>query len=146
LDMDSTRFRKRSTGLFVHADAMASRSCCRLYGGTFILRTAHSISSRRCSIGFGQQQCSDTLWCSIGIKGRNVCQENIPHTSTPLPPACIVDTRQDGSMDSYCLRQILTLPSAWRNRIGICWTRQCFSTPQLSSVACPLKPFLVFSW
>ena len=64
--MDSTS-QKRSTGMLVHADAMASRSCCRLDVG-------------------------------------------------PPPPACTVDTRQDGSMDSWCLCQILTLPSAWRNR------------------------------
>jgi len=38
-----------------------------------------------------------------------VCQENIPHTITP-PPACTVVTRHDGSMISFCLRQILTLP------------------------------------
>ncbi len=48
---------------------------------------------------------------SIGTKRPKVCQENIPHTITPPPPAWTVETRQDGSMLSYSLRQILTLPS-----------------------------------
>ncbi len=52
--------------------------------------------------------------CSIGIKGPKVCQENIPHTITP--PAWTVETRQDGSMLSCSLRQILTLPSECRSR------------------------------
>jgi len=30
---------------------------------------------------------------------------------TPPPPACTVVTRHDGSIFSFCLRQILTLPS-----------------------------------
>jgi hypothetical protein len=51
---------------------------------------------------------------SIGIKGPNVCQENIPHTSTPSPnPDC---HQHDGT------------------GTGNRRTRQCFSTPQLSSV------------
>ncbi len=48
--------------------------------------------------------------CSIGTKGPKVCQENIPRTITP-PPAWTVETRQDGSMLSCSLHQILTLPS-----------------------------------
>ena len=44
--------------------------------------------------------------------GAKVCQENIPHTiRPPPPPAWTVDTRQDGSMLSCCLCDILTLPS-----------------------------------
>uniref|UniRef100_A0A8C1PK16 Adhesion G protein-coupled receptor L3 n=1 Tax=Cyprinus carpio TaxID=7962 RepID=A0A8C1PK16_CYPCA len=43
-----------------------------------------------------------------GYEGPKVCQENIPHTITPPPPACTVVTRHDGSMFSFCLRQILT--------------------------------------
>ncbi len=54
--------------------------------------------------------------CSIGTKEPKVCQENIPHTITPPPPAWIVETRQDGSMLSCSLRQILTLPSECRSR------------------------------
>jgi len=50
-------------------------------------------------------------WCPIGTKGPKVCQENI----TP-PPACTVVTRHDGSMISFCLCQILTLPSEFLNR------------------------------
>ncbi len=45
-----------------------------------------------------------------------MCQENIPHTITPSPPAWTVETRQDGSMLSYTLRQILTLPSECHSR------------------------------
>ncbi len=47
--------------------------------------------------------------CSISTKGPKVCQENIPHTITPPPPAWTVETRHDGSMLSCTLRQILTL-------------------------------------
>jgi hypothetical protein len=35
--------------------------------------------------------------CAIGIKRPNVCQENIPQTITPPPPAHIFDTMQDGA-------------------------------------------------
>jgi len=52
----------------------------------------------------------------IGTKGPKVCQENIPHTITP--PGSTVVTRHDGSMFSFCLRQILTLPSECLNRNG----------------------------
>ncbi len=55
--------------------------------------------------------------CSIGTKGPKVCQENIPHSITPPPAAAwTVETRQDGSMLSCALRQILTLPSECRSR------------------------------
>ncbi len=50
-------------------------------------------------------------WCSIGTKGPKVWQENIPHTITPPAPAWTVETRQDGSMLSCSLRQIMTLSS-----------------------------------
>ncbi len=48
--------------------------------------------------------------CSIGAKRPKVCQENIPHTITP-PPVWTVETRQDESMLSCSIRQILTLSS-----------------------------------
>ncbi len=51
--------------------------------------------------------------CSIGTKGY---QENIPHSITPPPPAWTIETRQDGSMLSCTLRQILTLPSECHSR------------------------------
>jgi len=54
--------------------------------------------------------------CPIGTKGPKVCQENIPHPITPPPPACTVVTRHDGSMFSFFLCQILTLPSECLNR------------------------------
>ncbi len=54
--------------------------------------------------------------CSIGTKGPKVCQENIPHTITPPPTAWSVEIRQDGSMLSCSLHQILTLPSECRSR------------------------------
>jgi len=54
--------------------------------------------------------------CPIGTKGPKVCQENIPHTITPLSPACTAVTRHDGFMFSFCLHQILTLPSECLNR------------------------------
>ncbi len=54
--------------------------------------------------------------CSIGTKGPKVCQENILHTITPPPPAWTFGTRQDGSMLSCSLHQILTLPSECRSR------------------------------
>ncbi len=54
--------------------------------------------------------------CSIGTKGPKVCQENIPHTITPPPAAWTIETRQDGSMLSCSLCQILTLPSECRSR------------------------------
>ncbi len=53
--------------------------------------------------------------CSIGNKGPKVCHENIPHTITP-PPAWTVETREDGSILSCSLSQILTLPSECRSR------------------------------
>ncbi len=49
--------------------------------------------------------------CSIGTKRPKVCQENIPYTITPPPAAWTFETRQDGSMLSCSLCQILTLPS-----------------------------------
>ena len=59
----------------------------------------------------GMRQYSNRLWRLSGINGPKVCQEDIPHTITPPPPAWTVDTRQGGSMDSSCGCQILTLPS-----------------------------------
>ncbi len=49
--------------------------------------------------------------CSVGTKGPKVWQETIPHTITPPSPAWNVETRQDGSMLSCTLCQILTLSS-----------------------------------
>ncbi len=54
-------------------------------------------------------------------QGSSMCQENTPHTITPPPAAWTVETRQDGSMLSCSLRQILTL------------TSECFSRNRDSS-------------
>ncbi len=51
--------------------------------------------------------------CLIGTK---VCQENSPHTITPPPAAWTVETRQDGSMLSCSLCQILTRPYECHSR------------------------------
>ena len=82
----------------------------------------------------------------IGIKWPNVCQEKIPNTITP--PACTVDTRQDGAMDSYCLHQTLTLPSAWRNRNrGLSDQTMFYYLSNVQCWWCPVEPLLlVFSW
>ncbi len=147
---------------------IASRSCYRFVGCTFMMWISRSTTSQRCSIGLRSGDCgghlskvnslscswnqSEMIWalwrgalscwkyirrwrhcshkgmnmvsnntqafkrCSIGTKGPKVCQENIPHTITPPPPAWTVETRQDGSMLSCSLRQILTLPSESRSR------------------------------
>ncbi len=53
---------------------------------------------------------------TVGTKGPNVCQEKIPHTIIPTPPAWTVETRQDGSILLCSLCQIPTLPSESRSR------------------------------
>ncbi len=65
--------------------------------------------------------------CSIGTKRPKVCQENTPHTITPPPPAWTVETRQDGSMLSCSLHQILTLHLNVAAEIKTHQTRQRFS-------------------
>lgn len=47
---------------------------------------------------------------SVGTKGLKVGQENIFHTITS-PAAISIDTTQNVSKHSWCLHQILTLPS-----------------------------------
>ncbi len=70
--------------------------------------------------------------CSIGTKTPKVCQENIPHTITP-PPAWTVETRQDRSMLSCSLHQILTLHLNVAAEFETHHTRQRFSNLLLSS-------------
>ena len=75
-----------------------------------------------------------------------MCQENLPHTITPLPPTWTVDTMQVGSMDSCCWCQILTLPSVcfrnWDSSDQATFFQS--STVQLLS---PLQPQLpVLGW
>jgi hypothetical protein len=55
---NSTKCQKLSIRMLFHADVMASRSRCRLDGGTFMLRTAQSISSQRCSFGLRSRDCA----------------------------------------------------------------------------------------
>ncbi len=78
-----------------------------------------------------------------------VCQENIPHTITP-PPAAVwtIETRQDGSMLSCSLRQILTLHLNVAE-IETHQTRQRFSIfycPVLLSLCELCPPCAVLIW
>ncbi len=78
----------------------------------------HRWSLQLCSLSTG----------GSGTKGPKVYHGNIPHTITPPTPAAwTVETRQDGSMLSCSLHQILTLPSECcsRNRDSSVWS----STP-----------------
>lgn len=50
-------------------------------------------------------------WYFMDAKVPSVCTQNSPHTIISPPPAWIVNTRQDEFIFSYCLRQILSLPS-----------------------------------
>ncbi len=88
--------------------------------------------------------------CSLGTKGPKVCQENIPHTITPPPPAWTIKTSQDGSMLSCSLRQTMTLPSECcsRNRDSSdqATVFPIFYCPILVNL-CELSPlFPVLSW
>jgi len=77
---------------------------------------------------------------NFGTKGTKVCQENIAHTITPPPPACTVVTRHDGSMFSFCLHQILPLPSECLNRhffFPICSGDECYPMGSSAVVAHP---------
>jgi len=81
--------------------------------------------------------------CPIGTKGPKVCQENIPHTITPPPPACTVVTKHDGSMFSFCLRQIQTHLNV-STEIEIHQTRQQISSLQLSNFE-NIETFLIIN-
>ncbi len=76
--------------------------------------------------------------CLIGTKGPKVCQENIPHTITPQPAAWTIETRQDGSMLSCSLHQILTLHLNVAAEIETHQTRQHFSNLLLSNFGDPV--------
>ncbi len=65
----------------------------------------------------GQQQYSGRLWHLNDAKlvlRRPKCAKKT--SITPPPAAWTIETRQDGSMLSWSLCQILTLPSEWRSR------------------------------
>ncbi len=92
-------------------------------------------------------------WCSIGTNGPKVCQENIPHIITP--PDWTVETRQDGTMFSCSLRQILTLPaepyllpcrSRTRDSSDHATFFPIFYCPILRSLCELYPPFPVLSW
>jgi len=71
--------------------------------------------------------------CPIVTKGPKVCQENIPHTITPPPPACTGVTRHDGSMFSFCSLSCvqmgaLVMHDCTRKRavkMAFCWIAVC---------------------
>ena len=70
-----------------------------------------------------------------------------PQTITPPPPACTIDTVQNGAMDSCCLCQILTAISMTHQKPGFVRSGIVFqlSCPLLM-IVCPLEPLcLVFS-
>ncbi len=76
-----------------------------------------------------------------------MCQENIPHTITPPLPAWTVETKQDGSMLSCSLHQILTLLSECRSRSrdpGNIFP--IFYCPILVSLCELYPPYPVLSW
>jgi hypothetical protein len=81
--LNSTRCRKHSTGMLVHADATASCSFCRLDSGILVLQTARSISSQRCSMWLRSGECAghssklNTLSCS---------RQCFPLLNCPLQP------------------------------------------------------------
>ncbi len=79
--------------------------------------------------------------CSIGTNGPKVCQENIPHTITP-PAAWTVETRQDGSMLSCSLHQILTLTSECCSRNQLIRPGNVFTIfyCQIMLILCELYP------
>ncbi len=82
---------------------------------------------------------------SIGTKGPKVCQENIPHTITPPPPAWTVETRQDP-----CFHVLYA--KFWPYHLNVAaeiethQTRQCFYNLLLSNFGDPVWIVPVFSW
>ncbi len=74
--------------------------------------------------------------CSIGTKNN---YKNVTHTITPPPPAWTVQTRQDGSMLSCSLRQILTLPSECRSRNRDSSDQEIFPNLLLSNFGEPVQ-------
>ncbi len=70
-----------------------------------------------------------------------VCQENIPHTITPPPPAWTVETKQDGSMLSCSLHQILHTLVATSGYLSYC----CLSIISNQSAHSPLTSTRHFS-
>ncbi len=75
--------------------------------------------------------------CSIGTKRPKVCQESIPHTITPPPPAWTIETRKDWSMLTCSLHQILTQSSEYcsRNRDSLDQATFGQIRPKLRSLA-----------
>jgi hypothetical protein len=81
---------------------------------------------------------------SFGIKGPNGARKTFPTPINHLHQPVLLTTRQDGPMDSCCLRQILTLPSAGQNSNQ---DLLCFPLLNCPVLVIPWQPLLlVSSW
>ena len=79
----------------------------------------------------------NSLWCS-----RNRLEMTFIHTITSTA-ACMIDTRQDGSMDLCCLRRDHLHVAA---QIKICRTRLCFSNLLSSGIGIHVLTVSSSSW
>jgi len=83
----------------------------------------------------GWKQCSGRPWhlnnAQLALRCLKCAKKHPPHNYTTTC-TCTVVTRHDGSMFSFCLRQILTLLSV-STEIETHQTRQHFSSLQLSN-------------
>ncbi len=59
--IDSTRYWKHSSEILVHIDMIASSSCCRFVGCTFMMWISRSTTSQRCSIWLRSGDCRGHL-------------------------------------------------------------------------------------
>ncbi len=59
--IDSSRCWKHSSEILVHIVMTASRSCCRFFGRTSMMRISRSTTSQSCSIGLRSGDCGGHL-------------------------------------------------------------------------------------